>query len=61
MFQHKLQAMLRNARLALKAVFLEDNGAFSQNGTSALALSTSHIAAKQGNIPHLIKSAAKEL
>ncbi len=53
--------MLRNARLALKAVFLEDNGAFSQNGTSALALSTSHIAAKRGNIPHLIKSAAKEL
>ncbi len=58
---HKLQVMLRNARLALKAVFLEDNGAFSQNGTSALALSTSHIAAKRGNIPHLIKSAAKEL
>lgn len=53
--------MLRNVKLALKAMFLEDNGAVSQNCTSALALSTSHIAAKRGNIPHLIKSAAKAL
>lgn len=53
--------MLKNVKLALKAMFLEDNGAVSQNCTSALALSTSHTAAKQRNIPHLIKSAAKEL
>lgn len=52
--------MLRNVKLTLKDVFLEDNGAFSQNCTSALALSTSHIAAKRENIPHLIKSAAKD-
>lgn len=44
-----------------KLCFKRTMGRVSQNCTSALALSTSHIAARRGNIPHLIKSAAKQL